>query len=77
MFCIRTIWGDICENSAAKHCLEGKYKVNQKISDCRYCAKFWMNAGTEARKYVKIINFQKCGVNERMSQKCVNFMPNV
>ena len=34
-----------------------------------------MNAGTEARKCVKIVDFQKCGVNEpklcELHTKCV------
>ena len=35
-----------------------------------------MNARTEARKCVKTVDFQKCGVNAWMRQKCVNFTPN-
>ena len=53
-----------------------KESTNQKVSDWGYCSKFWINAGTEARKCVKIVDFQKCGVNAWMSQKCVNFMAN-
>ena len=50
--------------------------TNQKVSNWGYRAKFWMNAGTEARKCVKIIDFQKCGCDAWMSQKCMNFTPN-
>ena len=52
-----TICAASSETSAAKHYLDVKYKP--KVSNLGYCAKFWMNAGTEAGKCVKIFDFQK------------------
>ena len=79
---IRTIWLDIVRLFvllSVKPVLQNitwKENKNQKVSKWGHCAKFWMNAGTETRKYVKIVDCQKCGRDAWESQKCVNFTPN-
>ena len=49
-----------------------KESTNQKVSDWGYCSKFLINAGIEARKCVKTVDFQKCSVNAWMSQNVWN-----